>query len=65
MRVFTYKLIQQDFFDWLGKTRIKVFKLDLKAKARMIDHAFLGRFRDEYDDGQNKTLLKRYDDATP
>ena len=26
---------------------MKVFLLDLNTKARMIDHAFLGRFRDE------------------
>ena len=29
------------------KTRIKVFFLDLNVKARIIEHAFLGRFRDE------------------
>ena len=30
------------------KTRIKVFPLELAVKARMIEHAFLGRLRDEY-----------------
>ena len=29
------------------KTRITVFFLNLNAKACMIEHAFLGRFRDE------------------
>ena len=31
------------------KTLIKVFLLDLNANARMIWHAFLGRFQDELD----------------
>ena len=40
-------LPNSNFFDCEVKTRIKVFFLDLAVKARMIEHAFLGRFRDE------------------
>ena len=31
------------------KTHIINFRLDLAVKARMIEHAFKGRFRDEVD----------------
>ena len=40
-------LPNSNFFDCEVKTRIKVFFLDLVVKARMIDNAFLDRFRDE------------------
>ena len=36
------------FLRLYGKTLIKVFPLEFIVKARMFEHAFLGRFRDEY-----------------
>ena len=40
MRAFTMKILYV-------KTLIKVFPLEFIVKARMFEHAFLGRFRDE------------------
>ena len=36
-----------NFFDYLVKKKHESFFLDLALKARMIEHAFLGRLRDE------------------
>ena len=50
------------------KTFIKVFLLDINANARMIGHAFLGRFRDEPTDSDTVAMAmirrRRINDGT-